>query len=65
MGYRAFRCEALVIQRQRSRLIDIAIGNQYTDLAQILLAVHDPSLPTVGPLRRRLIQDADVSGWHA
>ncbi|KAJ5855371.1 uncharacterized protein N7529_009315 [Penicillium soppii] len=36
-----------------------AIGNQYTDLAQILLAVHDPSLPTVGPLRRRLIQDAD------
>ncbi|KAK9857383.1 hypothetical protein MYU51_020767 [Penicillium brevicompactum] len=36
-----------------------AIGNQYTDLARILLAVHDPSLPTVGPLRRRLIQEAD------
>ncbi|CAG8333477.1 unnamed protein product [Penicillium salamii] len=36
-----------------------AIGNQYTDLARILLAVHDPTLPTVGPLRRRLIQDAD------
>ncbi|CAG8058812.1 unnamed protein product [Penicillium olsonii] len=36
-----------------------AIGNQYTDLARILLAVHDPTLPTVGPLRRRLIQEAD------
>ncbi|KAJ5342753.1 transcriptional regulator family: Fungal Specific TF [Penicillium brevicompactum] len=36
-----------------------AIGNQYTDLARILLAVHDPSLPTVGPLRRRLIREAD------
>ncbi|CAI7594640.1 unnamed protein product [Penicillium glandicola] len=36
-----------------------AIGNQYIGLAQILLSVHDPSLPTVGPLRRRLIQEAD------
>ncbi|KAJ5964962.1 transcriptional regulator family: Fungal Specific TF [Penicillium vulpinum] len=36
-----------------------AIGNQYIDLAQILLSVHDPNLPTVGPLRRRLIQEAD------
>lgn len=39
----------------------IAIGNQYIDLAQILLSVHDPTLPTVGPLRRGLIQEADVS----
>ena len=39
----------------------IAIGNQYIDLAQILLSVHDPTLPTVGPLHRRLIQEADVS----
>ncbi|KAJ5787903.1 hypothetical protein N7457_002893 [Penicillium paradoxum] len=36
-----------------------AIGNQYNDLAQILLSVHDPSLPTVGPLRPRLVQEAD------
>ncbi|KZN90235.1 hypothetical protein EN45_003510 [Penicillium chrysogenum] len=36
-----------------------AIGNQYIDLAQILLSVHDPTLPTVGPLRTRLIQEAD------
>ncbi|CDM27176.1 transcriptional regulator family: Fungal Specific TF [Penicillium roqueforti] len=36
-----------------------AIGNQYIDLAQILLSVHDPTLPTVGPLRRGLIQEAD------
>ncbi|CAI7641858.1 unnamed protein product [Penicillium viridicatum] len=36
-----------------------AIGNQYIDLAQILLSVYDPTLPTVGPLRRHLIQEAD------
>ncbi|KAJ5989767.1 hypothetical protein N7499_010300 [Penicillium canescens] len=36
-----------------------AIGNQYNDLARILLSVHDPSVPTVGPLRRRLVQEAD------
>ncbi|KAJ5769763.1 uncharacterized protein N7511_001814 [Penicillium nucicola] len=36
-----------------------AIGNQYNDLARILLSVHDPNLPTVGPLRRRLVQEAD------
>ncbi|KAJ5571478.1 transcriptional regulator family: Fungal Specific TF [Penicillium sp. DV-2018c] len=36
-----------------------AIGNQYNHLAHILLLVHDPSLPTIGPLRRRLVQEAD------
>ncbi|KAJ5106123.1 hypothetical protein N7456_002798 [Penicillium angulare] len=36
-----------------------AIGNQYITLAGILLSVHDPSIPTVGPLRRRLVQEAD------
>ncbi|KGO66152.1 Glycoside hydrolase, family 71 [Penicillium expansum] len=41
-----------------------AIGNQYIDLAQILLSVHDPTLPTVGPLRRRLIQEADEVQDH-
>ncbi|KAJ5718857.1 transcriptional regulator family: Fungal Specific TF [Penicillium malachiteum] len=36
-----------------------AIGNQYAELARILLAVHDPTIPTVGPLRRRVVQEAD------
>ncbi|KAJ5278598.1 sugar transporter [Penicillium angulare] len=36
-----------------------AIGNQYITLAGILLSVHDPSIPTVGPSRRRLVQEAD------
>ncbi|KAJ5688538.1 hypothetical protein N7462_002930 [Penicillium macrosclerotiorum] len=37
----------------------IAIGNQYHELAKILLCVHDPGIPTVGPLRRRFAQEAD------
>ncbi|KAJ5086160.1 hypothetical protein N7532_010931 [Penicillium argentinense] len=36
-----------------------AIGNQYNELARILLSVHNPGLPTVGPLRRRFAQEAD------
>ncbi|KAJ5807913.1 hypothetical protein N7474_009182, partial [Penicillium riverlandense] len=36
-----------------------AIGNQYNHLARILLHVHDPNLPTIGPLRRRFIQKTD------
>ncbi|KAF3394420.1 hypothetical protein F1880_004883, partial [Penicillium rolfsii] len=36
-----------------------AIGYQYNELARILLFVHDPSLPTVGPLRKRLLREAD------
>ncbi|KAJ5444530.1 uncharacterized protein N7458_008402 [Penicillium daleae] len=36
-----------------------AIGYQYHELAKILLFVHDPGLPTVGPLRRRLAKEAD------
>lgn len=54
--------ETARLQKIEPTLTATAIGNQYTDLARILLAVHDPSLPTVGPLRRRLIQEADVSG---
>jgi hypothetical protein len=38
-----------------------AIGNQYNELARILLSVHNPGHPTVGPLRRRFVQEADVS----
>ncbi|KAJ6144121.1 hypothetical protein N7470_008016 [Penicillium chermesinum] len=34
-----------------------AIGNQYIELARILLLVYDPGLPTVGPLRRRFEKD--------
>ncbi|KAJ5751192.1 hypothetical protein N7533_008220 [Penicillium manginii] len=36
-----------------------AIGNQYNELARILLSVHNPGHPTVGPLRRRFVQEAD------
>lgn len=38
------------------------MGTQYNELGRILLSVHDPSLPTVGPLHRRSVQEADVSG---
>lgn len=41
--------------------LEVAIGYQYNELARILLSVHDPGLPTVGPLRRRVVQEADVS----
>lgn len=43
-------------------LIDpAAIGNQYNSLARILLLVHDPTIPTVGPLRRTAMERVDVS----
>lgn len=41
-------------------LIIVAIGNQYNLVAQILLQVHKSNFPTIGPLRKRLIQEADV-----
>ncbi|KAJ5139463.1 transcriptional regulator family: Fungal Specific TF [Penicillium atrosanguineum] len=36
-----------------------AIGYQYNKLAKILLSVHDPELPTVGPLRKRVARQVD------
>ncbi|KAL1984894.1 hypothetical protein VTN96DRAFT_8553 [Rasamsonia emersonii] len=36
-----------------------AIGNQYNSLARILLLVHDPTIPTVGPLRRTAMERVD------
>lgn len=41
--------------------LSLAIGNQYNELARILLSVHNPGIPTVGPLRRRFAEEADVS----
>lgn len=50
----------VLITSANYRLIFAAIGNQYNELARILLSVHNPGLPTVGPLRRRFAQEADV-----
>ncbi|KAJ5897192.1 hypothetical protein N7504_007480 [Penicillium tannophilum] len=36
-----------------------ATGNQYNELARVLLSVHNPGIPTVGPLRRRFVEEAD------
>ncbi|KAJ5803641.1 uncharacterized protein N7503_006091 [Penicillium pulvis] len=36
-----------------------AIGNQYNELARVLLSVHNPGIPTFGPMRRRLVEEAD------
>lgn len=46
---------------QDSDLSPVAIGNQYNELARILLSVHNPGIPTVGPLRKRFAEEADVS----
>ncbi|KAJ5657070.1 hypothetical protein N7507_009020 [Penicillium longicatenatum] len=53
-------CNDLSGAPQKSDL-SLAIGNQYNELARVLLSVHNPGIPTVGYLRRRLAAEADVS----
>lgn len=37
------------------------MGFAYIVLARLLLVVHDPTVPTLGPQRRRAIAEIDVS----
>ncbi|KAL0253111.1 hypothetical protein SLS55_010562 [Diplodia seriata] len=37
------------------------MGSAYAVLARLLLVVHDPTVPTIGPLRRQAIKEIDVS----
>lgn len=37
------------------------MGYSYTIEAHLLLVVHDPTVPKLGPLRRRAVADMDVS----
>ncbi len=60
---KTLNCTPWRVRSPESKLIPHkpAIGYQYNELAKILLLVHDPGLPTVGPLRRRFAREADVS----
>lgn len=60
-GIRIVQAGRLRIDEPNCEPISAAIGNQYNELARILLLVHNPGHPTVGPLRRRFVQEADVS----
>lgn len=36
------------------------MGYAYTILARLLLIVHDPTIPTLGPQRRQAVAEIDV-----
>lgn len=39
------------------------MGYSYTIEAHLLLVVHDPNIPKLGPLRKRAVADVDVSAF--